>query len=242
MNFAAPNAPLAVSAGIAIIAIAVWALFLWGNIAGAQRLGWHWERVRRHGVRVAVDTALWAGGFALAAWSGLLARFDLWPPPILVMMLVVIAGSVWFAFSECALPLVDGLPVAALVGFQAFRLPLEVVMHAAAMTGVMPVQMSYAGWNFDIVTGLTACVVAPLASVGRAPRWLIWSWNVLGSALLAAIGGIAIASTPAIRAFGDDRLNTWVCFFPFVWLPSILVAAALAGHIALFRRLKRRAQ
>ena len=30
----------------------------------------------------------------------------------------------------------------------------------------------------------------------------------------------------------------WVAHFPFVWLPSVLVAAALAGHVLVFRRLR----
>jgi len=33
--------------------------------------------------------------------------------------------------------------------------------------------------------------------------------------------------------------NTWVAFFPYVWLPSILVTAALLGHIVVFRKLRK---
>jgi hypothetical protein len=33
--------------------------------------------------------------------------------------------------------------------------------------------------------------------------------------------------------------NTWVASFPYVWLPAILVTAALLGHIIIFRRLAR---
>jgi len=233
----APEAPLAVSAGIAVLALMVAGLFLWANHWAAARMGWQRGRVRGHFLRLLLDTVLWTGGFAIAAWSGLLARFDLWPPPLMVMALIVTAGPAWLALSERARPLASRLPVAALIGFQAFRLPLEVLMNAAAAVGAMPVQMSYSGWNFDIVTGVTACLVGPLAAIGRAPRWLVWGWNIIGASLLAAIVGISVASTPVIRAFGDDRLNTWICFFPYVWIPSILVAAALAGHILLFRRL-----
>jgi len=44
-----------------------------------------------------------------------------------------------------------GLPLTYLVGFQVFRFPLELAMHRAYVEGVMPVQMSYSGRNFDIV-------------------------------------------------------------------------------------------
>jgi hypothetical protein len=130
-------------------------------------------------------------------------------------------------------------PVVWLVGFHAFRLPLELVMHRAASEGTMPAQMSFTGWNFDIVTGASALVVAALAAQGDAPRWLLAAWNALGSLLLLAIVLIALASLPIVRAFGDEpsQLNTWVAYFPFVWLPAGPVAAALFGHIVLWRRL-----
>ena len=32
-------------------------------------------------------------------------------------------------------------------------------------------------------------------------------------------------------------MNVWVAMPPFVWLPTVLVVAALGGHIVIFRRL-----
>ena len=62
----------------------------------------------------------------------------------------------------------DKLPLVALIGFQAFRLPLELVMHRAAAAGIMPNVMMFTGYNFDIVTGATAL---PLALLPGAPRF-----------------------------------------------------------------------
>ena len=47
--------------------------------------------------------------------------------------------------------------------------------------------------------------------------------------LLTVILALALASTPMIHAFGQDprRLNTFVAHVPFVWLPAVLVLAAL---------------
>ena len=65
----------------------------------------------------------------------------------------------------------------------------------------------------------------------------VGAWNVLGLGLLVNVVTVAILSTPAIRAFGDDRLNVFVTYTPFVWLPAVMVAAALAGHLVIFRAL-----
>ena len=69
------------------------------------------------------------------------------------------------------------------------------------------------------------------------PRWIVGAWNLLGFVLLINVVTIAIVSTPVFRWFGNDRLNVFVTYPPFVWLPAILVVAALAGHILVWRRL-----
>jgi hypothetical protein len=35
----------------------------------------------------------------------------------------------------------------------------------------------------------------------------------------------------------NEPANVWVTRPPFVWLPAVLVLAALLGHLVLFRRL-----
>ena len=133
------------------------------------------------------------------------------------------------------------MPLAWLVGFHAFRLPLELVMHKAALDGTMPEQMSYSGLNFDIVTGVLALILAGYSWVTRRelPRFAVITFNLIGSVLLIAIVVIAVASLPMFHVFGTapERLNTWVAFFPYVWLPAGLVASATLGHILLWRRL-----
>jgi len=152
-------------------------------------------------------------------------------------MVAVVCAAFGSSLSSAGKFLATGLSLTALVGFQVFRLPLELVMHEAAVAGVMPPQMTFTGWNFDIVTGLTAGVLAPLVALGRAPRWLVLAWNVMGLGLVLVVMTIGFVSTPMIGAFGDRALNTWIAYFPFVWLPAVMVAAAIAGHVLVFRRL-----
>ena len=113
-------------------------------------------------------------------------------------------------------------------------------MHALGNRGIRPEQMSYSGRNFDVVTGATAIVVAGLVLAGVAGRRLVMAWNILGLALLVNIVVVAILSTPRFAVFGPDRLNVFVTYPPFVWLPAVLVLAALAGHLIVFRALKQR--
>lgn len=193
---------------------------------------------RRHVVLAAtVIAAVMLGEIALAK-SGLFQRWDLRPPPFMLMFVPVTILTVRLALSRFGQTLATALPFAALIGAQSFRLPLEIVMHQAALEGVMPPQLSYAGYNFDIVTGATALVLALLLAMKLAPRVLIWLWNVMGLVLLGTIVGLALASMPILQLFGPDKVNTWVTYAPFVWLPGLLVQIALFGHILVWRKLR----
>ena len=192
---------------------------------------------RRRTVRVGAAVVAWLLGTALIAASGSLRWFDVTPPPFAALALFVGVVGIAVPYSPVGTLLVRGLPLWVLVGFQVFRVPLELVMHQAYTEGVMPVQMSYSGRNYDILTGITAGVLGLWLSRGWVPRWVVAVWNVVGFALLVNVVAIAVASTPLFRWFGEDRLNTFVTYPPFVWLPAVLVTAALTGHILVWRRL-----
>ncbi len=128
----------------------------------------------------------WFAANGTAATSGWLTRLDVMPPPMALMIAGVIAISVLIGFSPLGKFAAGNLSFAALVGLQAFRLPLELIMHHAATEGIMPVQLSYSGYNLDILTGLSAAVIsAALALNWRVSSRLLWCWNILGRGLLA---------------------------------------------------------
>ena len=170
--------------------------------------------------------------------AGVLRQWDRRPPPLLVLVGAMIAMVVGLSRSKLGATLAERTSFAVLVGAQSFRLPLELTMHRAASEGVMPVQMSYSGYNFDILTGLSAVVMSILLASGRAGRKAVRVWNLAGFCLLLNIVTIAVASLPLFRAFGDDRVNVWVADPPFVWLPGALVPAALLGHLLVWRKLR----
>jgi hypothetical protein len=227
--------------GFAAIAAAVVLLFALGY-AWAGRSNDKATARRRHRFLGALGGgALWMAATGAVAASGVLAKFDARPPPFVLVLLAALGLGITIALSRIGARLADGLPLAALVGAQAFRLPLELVMHEAARQGVMPVQMSFSGYNFDILSGITAVVVASMLAAGAAPRGLVAAWNIFGSLLLVTIIVIAMASTPPIHAFGTtpDRLNTFIAYFPYIWLAVVMVPGAIAGHLLIARRLRK---
>jgi hypothetical protein len=213
--------------GIAVFVAVVWVVLF------ARR-----NKRRALTLSVAVFTVMAASG--IAAWSGTLSQFNSFPPPMFIMIASVFAVSFAVGLSPFGRAAAAELSFTSLVGLQGFRLPLELVMHHAGNVGIMPVQLSYSGYNFDIVTGIGALLMVTLFKSGRSvSRSVLWAWNVWGSLCLVVIAIIAITTSPVIRLFGDEpqNLNTWVLYFPYVWLPVVLVTVAISSHVVITRKL-----
>lgn len=183
---------------------------------------------RRSG-RVPRRAALWVGG-VIAGWlaatavlaaSGALA-FDGGPPRALALpWLAVVAGLValWRPAGRAFLA---SAPRAFVVGLQAFRVPVELVLWALFLDGAIPERMTFEGRNLDVLVGLTALPVGFAAWAGaRRHPWLAVAWHLAGLALLANIVSMAIRAQPAV-----------IPTVPMIWLPAFLVPIALLGHVA----------
>jgi hypothetical protein len=210
-----------------------------GTFIAWRRSGAPAPAARRAALLALLAASAWMAATWTAAARGWLLDFESTPPPFAFLVLGIFGLAAALTFSRLGTRLATHIPLWMLVGIQGFRWPLEVAMHRMAERGIMPEQMSYSGRNFDVVTGVTAVIVAGLLWSGRQHRRLVLIWNVMGLALLANIVTIAILSTPRFAWFGPDRLNVWVMYAPFVWLPAVMVLAALAGHLIIFRAVAR---
>lgn len=182
----------------------------------------------------------WLAFSAALAVGGWLAGFDARPPHFFVFMLPTFVATLALAGSRIGASVADRIGFAALTGFQVFRVPVEWVLFALHRDGVAPVQMSFEGWNFDVLTGLSAPLLAWLVSRGWIGRRGLLAWNCAGLALLANIVAIAVLSTPTpLRVFWNEPANTFVAGWPWIWLPGFLVPAALLGHLVSLRKIAR---
>ena len=116
---------------------------------------------RRHLVQSRVGVGAWMSATGVLATTGMLSGGSLVPPPA---FLALLGGRI-----------ADTVPLAASVGVQAFRVPLEVLLHRLHLEQGLPEQMTYAGWNFDIVTGALAIALAGWLGVGSVPTGWVWA-------------------------------------------------------------------
>jgi hypothetical protein len=166
---------------------------------------------------------------------GVLSRTGTTPPmlPVVFIPIQVMLVLMWWRnrADPAKLPSMKQL-----VLLQSFRLPLESLMLHAALVGIMPVEFSMGGYNFDVVTGVLGLAFG-VALYARLPlpRLVLIVWNIWGIGCLAAILVLAVLTAPNIAFFGDQpqHLSYWVLQFPYIWLPTILVSIAIYSHLCL---------
>lgn len=238
-----PEAPLAVTVFFISLVFALVAFLTFATWSAGKNLHEAPERTRRWTIGASGFMTVWLATTAILAARGKLSDWSQFPPPVMKLFTTATLLTVFYAFSRTGSRLVDGLSVASLVGFQMFRVPVEIILFLWFRYQVVPVQMTFEGWNFDVFSGLSACVITWLAAHGRLPRWGLLLWNVIGLGLLINIVTIAVLSMPTpLRMFFTEPANTIVpTQAPYIWLPVFLVQAALFGHLLVFRKLWRAA-
>ncbi len=232
-----PEGSPALHVGFVALTLLLGALFVAAVYWSSLRTGLDRPTAVRRASLAVLGAGAWIGLTGAAAARGLL-HFA--PPPTMGIAIgASIALSIGLALSPVGKRIAIGLPMAALVGYQSFRILVELLMHRAYAEGLMPIQMSYSGRNFDIITGITALALGAWLSTGRWSRGLVIAWNTIGVLLLANILVVALLSAPTpLRVFMNEPANVWITRAPWVWLPTAMVFAAVFGHVAVYRRLK----
>ena len=222
-----PASPASVAVFLAIVAFVVVAFLLAVFRGFGGRL--------RPTLLAALVTGAWLGGLAGIVASGRLEALPFQGVPFFFgAVLVVSAGAGLSSFGG---KLARAVPLTALVAFQGFRLPLELVLHEWARQGTIPGTMTWTGQNWDIVTGLVALLAAPFVARRRG---VAWGANVVGLLLLANVVRVAVMSSPLPFGWGQQPPLLLALHLPYALIGPVCVGGALFGHLVLTRALWQR--
>jgi hypothetical protein len=225
MNFT-PASSGSVAFFLLIIA-AIVAAFL----AGAHRA---FAAERGKFLLVALGFGAWIGLLAALVVSGKLEMLPWRGLPMFfgsIFLVVLVAG-----LSSLGARFADAVPLTALVAFQAFRLPLELVLHSWARQGTVPQTMTWTGQNWDIVSGLVALLAVPFVARRRG---VAWGANLVGFLLLVNVVRVAVLSSPLPFGWGQQPPLLLALHWPYALIGPVCVGGALFGHLVLTRALLR---
>ena len=117
------------------------------------------------------------------------------------------------------------------------RIPVECGMLGLYTIGLMPESMTFEGRNFDVLSGISAPFIAYFGYVKKTlPNRVIVAWNVICLLLVIQVLITGALSAPSVIQLIDfDQPNSAVLFFPYAWLPAIIVPIVVIGHLAVLR-------
>jgi hypothetical protein len=186
-------------------------------------------------------TAAWFLLTGTLALRGFFSDFAALPPHLLFALLLPAIAFAIFSFTSKSLPnTLHQNPVTWLIGFQAFRIIVELILWRGYKAGVIPIQMTFEGRNLDILIGLTAPFAAWIYQRARSATFAI-VWNIAGLASVLNIAIVAILSMPTpLRHFMNDPPNTLLAQFPFIYLPAVLVPCGYIAHFLSIRQILQR--
>ncbi len=190
------------------------------------------EGLRKKRVRsLAIPLIFWLLFLARISTMNFFHDWSAIPPRLIIAVLPPLVFAIALVSSKKMTELLKHVPAHWLIWIQSFRIVMEVILLMLFLENVIPVQMTFEGRNFDILSGIVALFAGYVVYKNKASRNFILGWNIFGLLLLANIVIVAVLSAPLpFRVFMNDPANTVVVYFPFVWLPGFVVPVAYTMH------------
>jgi len=153
--------------------------------------------------------------------------------PVVLFVVFVVVGSNIGARVAAAIPLW------LILGFGSFRIGVELLLHRLWEDGLVPKLLTYAGGNVDIFVGLSAPIIAWIATRGRLGLRLAMGWNVLGLLSLANAAASAVLTGP-LKLISTEVPNVAMGIFPYTFIPGFLAPLAVTLHVLAIRAIAAR--
>ncbi|NQW30143.1 MAG: hypothetical protein HQ472_06500 [Ignavibacteria bacterium] len=184
-----------------------------------------------------VGFVAWVGITGFVASEGLIRDFSTTPPQFAFVMIPTFAMLFALIFTPRFRRRSKNIPLEKLIAYQWFRFPIEIMLYLLAAASVTPKEMTFEGWNFDIIIGVTAPLIAWLYLKKKINLAMSIFWNLLGLVLVSIVTITGMLSAPTqFQQFHTSPANTFIVSFPFIWLAAIAVPMAMLGHVCAFRR------
>jgi len=152
-------------------------------------------------------------------------------PPLLVIILLFVlpAGRKWM----------DSLDTRGLTLLHMVRIPVELILFGLFLQGVVPQLMTFEGGNLDILSGLTAPLIIYFGFIRKKLGvTFLLAWNAICLSLLFNIVFRAVLSAPfPFQKLSYHTPDIALLYFPFIWLPCLIVPLVLFSHLVCIRQL-----
>ncbi len=193
--------------------------------------------------RAWIGLFLWIAYTFAVAKSGILQTFDFPPrfPIFLIFPAFIFTGFFLFRYRNS--DIIAAIPKSWLIYYQTFRIGIESLFIASVAAGALHPEVTFEGYNYDIVFAVTAPFVAYLVFNKKLlSEKVALAWNYLGLAVIASIIFLFITTIffPSVWSSTEPLAPMNIVTFLFVLVPAFLMPSAVFMHILSIIQLSRK--
>jgi hypothetical protein len=137
---------------------------------------------------------------------------------------------------------IQSIPLHWTAFYQAFRVPVELILFGTFLTEIIPVDATFEGANFDILVGISGIFIGVLIyKTGMKYKLLLKIWNTLGIVMVLIVGVVIGVSMfkPEILGYSEIQLHPDFLTMPYLLIPGFLAPSAIFIHVVSFIQLRR---
>lgn len=190
--------------------------------------------------KAALIIIAWLAVTGLPAGLGYFLNTTTLPPRFLLAIVPAFISVILLIITNKGMQFTSHVNLRYITILHVVRIPVELVLYWLFLCKAVPELMTFAGRNFDILSGITAPFMVALCFKGMhiTNKKLLLVWNIICLVLLLNIVFNAVLAAPFVfQQFAFDQPNIAVLYFPFVWLPACIVMLVLYSHLAAIRLL-----
>jgi hypothetical protein len=193
--------------------------------------------------KLLIVIAVYATLQSVLAYYDFYKAYNSFPPRLIFVVLPFIAMLIYGLLPRQVNSIIKTRNLVTSTYLHSIRILVELILYHLFLQKMVPELMTFQGRNFDILTGLTAPIIAFLYQQKKIGNKLLLIWNFVGLSLVLfiLINAILSAETP-LQQFAFEQPNRAVLYFPFILLPSIIVPIVIYTHLtdilSLLKKLK----
>lgn len=129
---------------------------------------------------------------------------------------------------------IHSIPQLWLTIFQSFRILVETLFVFTVSVGFLPKSLSIEGYNYDMVFGFTAIVMAAIVYFSKSlPKKLLIVWNFMGIAVLLSVIFVFMTTIfyPEMYPEQVGEFPKEAGMYPYVIVAVFLMPAAIFVHV-----------
>jgi len=196
----------------------------------------------RNKATAAVVLIIWLAATGILSFKKVFQDTSTIPPRLMIVIAPAILFIILLLITQSGRRFTDSIDLKKLTLVHIVRVPVEITLFMLSTHKLIPELMTFAGRNFDILSGISAPIVYFVcfkdSRLKNRKLLLIWNFVCLGLLLNIVINALLSAPFP-FQQFAFDQPNVVILYFPFTWLPCFIVMIVLYSHLAAIRQLIR---